>query len=45
MGLRDPEDELELKRSRTKSEGGEVEETEIQEVIDEVVEESEEIVS
>jgi translation initiation factor 3 subunit B len=45
MGLRDPEDEQELKRSRTKSEGGEVEETEIQEVIDEVVEETEEIVS
>jgi translation initiation factor 3 subunit B len=46
LGLPDPETELEMKRTRTKSEGGEsVEETEIQEVVDEVMEETEEIVS
>ena len=44
-GKRDPEEEEELRRTRTRSEGGEVEEAEIQEVVDEVVEESEEIVS
>ena len=43
-GKRDPEEEEELRRTRTRSEGGEVEEAEIQEVVDEVVEESEEIV-
>ena len=44
-GKRDPEEEEELRRTRRRSEGGEVEEAEIQEVVDEVVEESEEIVS
>ena len=41
LGLKDPEEELELQRTRS----GKEEETEIQEVVDEVVEETEEIVS
>lgn len=42
MGLKDPEEELELQKTRS---GGAVEEAEVEEVVDEVVEESEEIVS
>ncbi len=40
LGLKDPEEELELQRTRS-----EAQEAEVEEVVDEVVEESEEIVS